>query len=87
MSLRMPSMPVGRSTTVGPSVSRARNPTAYIVDVFPVSTSDVESISVSQMQTWLLAFAPAAACPLRSWSIDMSGMESMNASTARARSR
>ena len=68
-------MRVGRSTTVGPSFARSRNPIAYIVEVFPVRTSDVESINVSKMQTSLLLAHPALAWPSRSALIDRAGIE------------
>ena len=80
-------MPVGRSTTVGPSFSRSRKPIAYMVEVFPVRTSDLESIKVSKMQTWWLSAHPAFACPSRRALMDRAGMEFRNTLTARERSR
>ena len=47
--------------TVGPSFSRSRKPTAYMVEVFPVRSSVVESIKVSQMQILLQVSAPTLA--------------------------
>jgi hypothetical protein len=87
MSSRTPSMRVGRSTTVGPSALRSRKPIAYMVEVLPVRTSDLESMRVSKMQTWLLAEHPALACPSRSALMESAGMELRYTLTARERSR
>ncbi len=58
-----------------------------MVEVLPVKNSDLESIKVSKMQTWLLVAHPALACPSRNALMDRAGMEFRYTSTARERSR